>query len=314
MSEKLLEIEDLSIHFHTASGEKALVQNISLNIDKGEMVALVGASGSGKSISALSILRLLPQKIAYHPSGKIWFQGENLLEKDDEHFRLFCGSAIGMVFQEPMTSLNPLHGVIRQIDEMIAIHNDWDASKRAKIIDELLFDLGLDFLRDRHNVWPHQLSGGQKQRVMIAIALANNPSLLIADEPTTALDVTVQAQILNLLQKECAKRKMALLLISHDLDIVAKMAHRVYVMADGKIIENGLTNQVFSQPQHPMTRLLLEKEPSGKKPQHHTTLDKPLLSARDLKIWFPIKKRRFSQNNRLCQSGGWRVFQVKSWQ
>ncbi len=281
----LLEIEDLSVAF----GDNTVVDRVSFEIRKGETFALVGESGSGKSVTALSILRLLPYPPASHPSGTVRLDGQELLHAPDAALRKVRGSRISMIFQEPMTSLNPLHRVERQITEAMKLHrhvSDRDARTRAL---ELLNLVGIDNAERRLKAFPHELSGGQRQRVMIAMALANEPDLLIADEPTTALDVTVQAQILKLLKELQARLGMAMLFITHDLGIVRKIADRVCVMSKGRIVEQGEVGRVFSAPAHPYTRALLAAEP--KPDPAPLQPEAPLVvETADLKVWFPIKR------------------------
>ncbi len=288
MSQPLLEIKKLSVRFHSGRSAKDVVKNFSLTIEPGETVALVGASGSGKSVSALSVLRLEPAA-ATRPSGRIIFKGKDITQAPPTDLHDLRGGKIGMIFQEPMSSLNPLHTISRQIEEALEEHQNLDKQQRRQTTTKLLSDVGLDFSQERLNAWPHQLSGGQRQRVMIAMAIANNPDLLIADEPTTALDVTVQAQILNLLAALRKKNQMALFLISHDLDVVRKMADRVYVMHDGRIVETGRVEQVFENPQHPHTAQLIADVPSGA-PASITPPSSPVVQADNLKVWFPIRK------------------------
>ena len=259
MAEKFIEINDLSVSF---SGNK-VVHNISLHIDHGETVALVGESGSGKSVTSLSILRLLPYPQASHPSGSILIDGKEVMSADEKTMRSIRGKKISMVFQEPMTSLNPLHTVQRQIEEVLALHSGIRGPEARVRTIELLELVGIKEAERRLKSYPHQLSGGQRQRVMIAMALANEPDLLIADEPTPALDVTVQAQILKLLKDLQKRLGMALLLITHDLGIVRFMAERVYVMEHGHIVEEGTEEQIFHSPQHPYTKRLIGAEPKG---------------------------------------------------
>src|SRR6186997_3326768 len=235
INQPLLDVRDLSVAF----GDTLAVDRISFSIKRGECVALVGESGSGKSVTALSILKLLPYPSASHPTGSIRFRGEELLDADEHDLRKVRGNDITMVFQEPMTSLNPLHTVERQIGEILDLHQGLTGPKARRRIVELLGLVGIRDPESRLDSFPHQLSGGQRQRVMIAMALANNPDLLIADEPTTALDVTVQAQILKLLKELQAEFGMAMLLITHDLGIVKHMANKVAVMQSGKIVEAG---------------------------------------------------------------------------
>ena len=284
----LVEVKNLSVAFRSDGKEVLAVDRISFDIKPGETVALVGESGSGKSVSALSILQLLPYPQASHPSGEIIFEGRNLVGASEPELRKVRGNRITMVFQEPMTSLNPLHTIERQVGEVLTLHKGLrGAAVRARVL-ELLTKVGIPDPETRLGAYPHELSGGQRQRVMIAMALANEPDLLIADEPTTALDVTVQAQILELLNDLKRETGMALLLITHDLGIVRKMADRVFVMTKGEIVERGATEQVFTHPEHAYTQRLLASEPKGR------ALGAPengplIMEADDLKVWFPIK-------------------------
>jgi microcin C transport system ATP-binding protein len=292
MSEKLLEVKDLSVAFSQGGRTTLAVDKVSFSIGKGETLALVGESGSGKSVSALSILKLLPYPSASHPSGSIRFKGEEMLDSDERDLRRVRGNDITMIFQEPMTSLNPLHTVERQIGEILELHQNLKGeAARARIVD-LLSKVGIRDPETRLLDYPHQLSGGQRQRVMIAMALANNPDLLIADEPTTALDVTVQAQILKLLKELQAEFGMAMLLITHDLGIVRHMADTVVVMQRGKAVETGDAKAVFANPQHPYTKLLLTAEPKGAPPPSDTSAP-VVLETKNLKVWFPIKRGFF---------------------
>ena len=292
MKEPLLAVKDLSVAFHQGGRATLAVDRISFAINKGETLALVGESGSGKSVSALSILKLLPYPSASHPSGSIIFKGEELLDADERDLRRVRGNDITMIFQEPMTSLNPLHTVERQIGEILELHGGLRGEvQRARII-ELLGKTGIRDPETRLLDYPHQLSGGQRQRVMIAMALANNPDLLIADEPTTALDVTVQAQILKLLKDLQSEFGMALLLITHDLGIVRHMADTVAVMQKGKIVEQGESTSIFARPRHAYTKMLLSAEPKGKPPAHDPTAP-VVLETKGLKVWFPIKRGFF---------------------
>ena len=292
MSEKLLEVNDLSVAFSQGGRTTLAVDKVSFSINKGETLALVGESGSGKSVSALSILKLLPYPSASHPSGSVRFKGQELLDADESDLRRVRGNDITMVFQEPMTSLNPLHTVERQIGEILEVHqNIKGEAARTRIID-LLGKVGIRDPETRLLDYPHQLSGGQRQRVMIAMALANNPDLLIADEPTTALDVTVQAQILKLLKELQAEFGMALLLITHDLGIVRKMADNVVVMQHGKAVESGNAKEVFANPQNAYTRMLLTAEPKGAPPPSDPSAP-TVLETKGLKVWFPIKRGFF---------------------
>ena len=292
MSDKLLEVKDLSVAFSQGQRTTLAVDKVSFSIAKGETLALVGDSGSGKSVSALSILKLLPYPSASHPSGSVRFKGEELLDADDRDLRRVRGNDITMVFQEPMTSLNPLHTVERQIGEILELHQNLKGeAARSRIVD-LLAKVGIRDPETRLLDYPHQLSGGQRQRVMIAMALANNPDLLIADEPTTALDVTVQAQILKLLKELQAEFGMAMLLITHDLGIVRKMADNVVVMQRGKAVESGDAKEVFANPQHAYTKMLLTAEPKGAPPPSDPSAP-TVLETKGLKVWFPIKRGFF---------------------
>ena len=285
----LINVEDLSVDFRGAGKITHAVKHVSFDIGRAETVALVGESGSGKTVTALSILKLLPYPSASHPSGKIWFKGENLMTLRDSGLRAIRGNKISMIFQEPMTSLNPLHTIEQQVGEVLKIHRGLsDRAARARVLD-LLDKVGIDDPEGRLASYPHQLSGGQRQRVMIAMALANEPDLLIADEPTTALDVTIQAQILDLLAKLKDEFHMAMLLITHDLGIVRKMADRVCVMNSGEIVERGRAQQIFASPQHPYTKHLLASEPKGAPPPANAKAV-TILEAKDLKVWFPIKR------------------------
>jgi microcin C transport system ATP-binding protein len=289
MTEPLIKVEDLSVDFSSGDRVTHAVKHVSFDIGDAETVALVGESGSGKTVTALSFLRLLPYPAASHPSGAILFKGTNLLQLAPPALRRIRGNKISMIFQEPMTSLNPLHTIERQIAEVLKIHRGISGvAARARVLD-LLGKVGIDDPKGRLDCYPHQLSGGQRQRVMIAMALANEPDLLIADEPTTALDVTIQAQILDLLAKLKAEFNMAMLLITHDLGIVRKMADRVCVMNDGAIVERGATRDIFASPQHPYTKHLIASEPKGSPPVADASA-KTILEAKDLRVWFPIKR------------------------
>jgi microcin C transport system ATP-binding protein len=292
VTEPLLDVRDLSVAFRQDGRETLAVDHVSFTIEKGETLALVGESGSGKSVSALSILKLLPYPAASHPSGEVYFKGRNLLASDEQALRQVRGNNITMVFQEPMTSLNPLHTVERQIGEILELHRGLTGDRARRRIVELLSEVGIRDPETRLEDFPHQLSGGQRQRVMIAMALANEPDLFIADEPTTALDVTVQAQILELLKKLQADTGMAMLLITHDLGIVRRMAERVCVMQKGKIVEAGDTHSLFESPKHPYTRMLLSAEPKGRPPKADPSAP-VVMEARDLKVWFPIRRGFF---------------------
>ena len=283
-----LEIRDLSVTFTTAGKENQAVRGVDLDVDRGETVALVGESGSGKSVTALSVLQLLPYPLASHPSGRITVDGRDMIGAPADVLRDVRGDGVSMVFQEPMTSLNPLHKVEKQINETLLLHQGLppDAA-RARTI-ELLSLVGLRDIQRILASYPHQLSGGQRQRVMIAMALANEPAVLIADEPTTAVDVTIQAQILKLLKTLQRETRMGLLLITHDLTIVRKMAERVYVMQAGEIVEQGAVETVFENPRHAYTRHLLATEPKGA-PEPAPADAAPVIACADLKVHFPVR-------------------------
>jgi microcin C transport system ATP-binding protein len=260
----LLTVSNLSVQFrsHQQPAFDALT-SVSFTLDKGDTLALVGESGSGKTITALSILGLLPYPLAHHPSGSILFEGQELLNASEKKLRQIRGNRIAMIFQEPMTALNPLHTIEQQIQEVLFLHKKLDKAAAHNRVIELLQLVGFRDGVHRLNAYPHQLSGGQRQRVMIAMALACEPTLLIADEPTTALDVTIQAEIIKLIQELQQKFGMALLLISHDLGMVAKMASRIAVMRNGEIVEQGATAEILKRPQHPYTQHLIAAEPHG---------------------------------------------------
>jgi microcin C transport system ATP-binding protein len=286
---RLLEVKDLSVSFRIAGKTVEAVRGVSFHIDRGETVALVGESGSGKSVSALSILQLLPYPKAFHPTGSIKLEGQELIGAPDKVLRRIRGDKVSMIFQEPMTSLNPLHTVEKQVAETLFLHRPGitKAQARARVL-ELLTLVGIKEPERRLNSFPHTLSGGQRQRVMIAMALANEPDLLIADEPTTAVDVTIQAQILTLLEDIQKRMGMAILFITHELGIVRKIANRTYVMYQGKLVEEGDTATVFRTPKHEYTRMLLAAEPKPRrdKAPENTPI---ILQTNDLKVHFPRK-------------------------
>src|SRR6201991_9865 len=289
INQPLLAVRDLSVAFRQQGKITVAVDRISFEIKRGECVALVGESGSGKSVSALSVLKLLPYPTASHPTGSIRFKGRELLAMSEREIRGIRGNDISIIFQEPMTSLNPLHTIESQITEIIQLHSGVRGSQARARTLQLLTQVGIPEPETRLASYPHQLSGGQRQRVMIAMALANEPDLLIADEPTTALDVTVQAQILTLLADIRARLGMSLLFITHDLGIVRRIADVVCVMNNGKIVEQGPVEQVFKAPKHPYTRALLAAEP--KPDPAPPRPDQPVVMSTDnLKIWFPIKR------------------------
>jgi microcin C transport system ATP-binding protein len=289
MVQPLVDVRNLSVRFRSAGAPVDAVKGVSFNIAKGEIVALVGESGSGKTVSALSIMKLLPYPATQHPTGEILFEGRDFLKAPESVMRDIRGENISIIFQEPMTSLNPLHTIRKQVGEVMKLHHGLDDATVRERVLELLRKVGLTEPEKRLNAYPHQLSGGQRQRVMIAMALANKPDLLIADEPTTALDVTIQAQILELLKSLQAETGMAMLLITHDLGIVRHMANRVYVMNAGLVVEEGKTEDIFRNPQHPYTRHLLSAEPKGQPPKPNPSAP-VVLETENLKVWFPIKK------------------------
>ncbi len=292
--EHLLQVRNLSIAFRSEGRDVLALERASFTLEKGKTLALVGESGSGKSITALSILQLLPYPAASHPSGSILFAGQELMGADEAALRKVRGNRISMVFQEPMTSLNPLHPILRQVGEILELHKGYRGAQVQARVLELLHLVGLRKAQARLGAYPHELSGGERQRVMIAMALANEPDLFIADEPTTALDVTVQAQILELLQRLQKQLGMSMLLITHDLGIVRKMADNVCVMLGGKIIEAGQVTQLFDHPREDYTRHLIESEPRGR-PQPVPPDAPVVLNADDMKVWFPLKRRLFSR-------------------
>ena len=287
--QSLLSVRDLAVDFDVPGGPVHAVRGVSFDIARGETLALVGESGSGKSVTALSVMQLLPYPVASHPTGSVRFMDEEMVGASRNTLQRIRGDRIGMIFQEPITSLNPVHTIEKQIREVLVLHKGLTAgAARARVL-ELLDLVGIRDAEQRLTAYPHELSGGQRQRVMIAMALANEPDLLIADEPTTALDVTIQAQILKLLADLQSRLGMAMLFITHDLGIVAKVAHRVCVMKDGEIVEHGEAKRVFSAPTHEYTRRLLDAEPSGLKAP--TEDGKPtVLTGEDVRVWFPIKK------------------------
>ena len=285
----LLSVDGLHASFGRGESEIKAVRGVSFDIGRGETVCLVGESGSGKSVSALSVMRLLPYPRAWHPGGGIRFAGEDLMTASEERLRQLRGDRMAMIFQEPLTSLNPLHSIERQVSEVLLLHKRMEKDAARERVVELLRLVGLDEAVDRLHALPHEFSGGQQQRVMIAMALANEPGLLIADEPTTAVDVTIQAQILGLLGELQAELGMALLLITHDLGIARRMAKRVCVMSEGLIVEQGPVAQVFDNPRDAYTQHLLAAEPKGRPPAAPEAAP-VVMEARDLRVWFPIKK------------------------
>ena len=287
MTEPLLRATNLSVAFSQGGVETAAVRGVDFHVDKGETVAIVGESGSGKSVSALSIVGLLPENAAI--SGSVRYKDTEMIGADPAELRRIRGNDVSFIFQEPMTSLNPLHTLEKQIGESLALHQKLQGdAARARAVD-LLAKTGIDNPESRLKSYPHQLSGGQRQRVMIAVALANNPDLLVADEPTTALDVTIQAQILQLLAELKSAEEMSLLFITHDLNIVRSIADRVYVMKDGQFVETGKKDDVFDRPSHRYTQRLLAAEPSGE-PDPVPERSEAIMQAKDVKVWFPIQR------------------------
>jgi microcin C transport system ATP-binding protein len=287
-TQPLLQVKDLGVVFGKDARAVVAVKDVAFTLNKGETLALVGESGSGKTVTALSILGLLPYPLARHPAGSIRFRGEELLNAPEDTLRKVRGNRVGMVFQEPMTSLNPLHNIEKQVGEVLEIHAGITGdAKRARVL-ELLRLVGLPEAESRLNALPHELSGGQRQRVMIAMALALNPDILIADEPTTALDVTIQAQILELLRDLKQRLGMALLFITHDLAIVRKIADRVCVMKDGTIVEQGTVDEIFAAPRHDYTKRLLAAEPKPKGVPAPAGAE--IIAVENLKVWFPIRR------------------------
>jgi microcin C transport system ATP-binding protein len=285
----ILSIEDLHIGFRKGDEVRRVVHGARLAIRQDETLALVGESGSGKSVTAQSILRLIPESLIAYPQGRVLFQGRDVLAMSGNELRAIRGSDIGIIFQEPMTSLNPLHTVEKQLGESLFLHQGLTGSRASALSLEWLERVGLQDPSNKLSAHPHQLSGGERQRVMIALALLNRPKLLIADEPTTALDVTIQAQILTLIKKFQKELGMAVLFITHDLGIVQKVADRVAVMHDGLILEEKGVQEIFARPEHPYTRTLLGSEPTGEPPSSDPSLP-VVLHADGLKVWFPIQR------------------------
>ncbi len=285
----LLKVENLSVTFGNGGDAVEVVHDVSFTVERGETVAIVGESGSGKSVTALSILQLLPYPNARHPHGSIQFDGQELVHAPESVLRKIRGNKIAMVFQEPMTSLNPLHTIEKQINEILLLHKKMNEDQARARTLELLKLVALPNAEKRLNAFPHELSGGQRQRVMIAMALANNPDILIADEPTTALDVTIQAQILALLKDLQKRLGMALLLITHDLGIVRRMADKVCVMQKGTIVEQAIAATLFAHPQHPYTQMLLAAEPKGEALTIAGDAAE-IMRTDDIKVHFPVRK------------------------
>jgi microcin C transport system ATP-binding protein len=288
MSAPLLEVRDLAVQFRVGNARVDAVKGISFRIERGETLALVGESGSGKSVSALSILQLLPYPAAHHPSGSIKFKGEELMGAPEAKLRDIRGNRVGMIFQEPLTALNPLHTIEKQINEVVIVHRGLARGAARQRTLDLLNLVGIRNPERRLGAYPHELSGGQRQRVMIAMALANDPELLIADEPTTAVDVTIQAQILKLLKDLQQRFGMGLLFITHDLGLVRHTCDRVAVMQSGLIVETGPVAEVFRAPQHPYTQRLLASEPKGAPPPVPAGA-KEVMKTEGFRVWYPIK-------------------------
>jgi len=285
----LLSIQDLSIAFRQGAQERRVVEGLSLSVDAGETLALVGESGSGKSVTALSVMRLLPTPPVVYPQGDILFAGQSVLHSDERTLRGLRGNRIAMIFQEPMVSLNPLHNIEKQLYEVLSLHRGMRREAARAEMLSCLDRVGIRNAAQRLSDFPHQLSGGERQRVMIAMALLTQPELLIADEPTTALDVTVQAQILVLLKELKQEMNMGLLFITHNLNIVRQLADNVTVMRNGQAVEHNRTQQLFSAPQHPYTQKLLDSEPEGQ-PDPADSAAEPLLQVENLQVAFPIKQ------------------------
>ena len=289
MPDPLLSIENLSVDFNAAGSVVHAVKQVSLDVNRGETMALVGESGSGKSVTAHSILRLLPYPQASHPSGAIYFDNMETLGASDDQIRSIRGNKIGMIFQEPMTAFNPLQTIERQINEVLILHKGVTESNASKRTLELLERVGIENAGKRMSSYPHELSGGQRQRAMIAMALANDPELLIADEPTTALDVTVQAQVIDLLKRLQRQLQMAVLLITHDFSVVRRFSDRTAVMYQGEIVETDNSDDLFANPQHDYTKLLMRSDPGGE-PCPVQSGAETIVKTDVLKVWFPIKK------------------------
>jgi microcin C transport system ATP-binding protein len=287
VTEPLLDMRDLTVSFRQDGRDSRAVRGVSLTVNPGETVALVGESGSGKSVTALSTVSLLPGNATVN--GSVRYRGAELIGAPDQALREIRGNDISFIFQEPMTSLNPLHKLDHQIGESLALHQGLTGEAARERTLELLRDVGIADPETRLGAYPHQLSGGQRQRVMIAMALANDPDLLIADEPTTALDVTIQAQILELLADLKRRRGMSLMFITHDLNIVRRIADRVYVMKDGQVVEEGPTARVFADPAHAYTRMLLAADPRGR-PEPVPAGATEIVATDGLRVWFPIHR------------------------
>ena len=289
----IVSIKNLSVGFQTNNKKSNVVHSISFDIPKGKTVALVGESGSGKTVTALSILKLLSYPSAYHESGEITYQNKNLLQISNKEMQNIRGNNISTIFQEPMSSLNPLHTIEKQINEILMIHSKISYAEASTKSKELLKSVGLENLSNRLKSYSHELSGGQRQRVMIAMSIANNPDLLIADEPTTALDVTIQLQILKLLKKLQKNLEMAILFISHDLAVVKNIADYICIMKDGIIVEQNTKSNIFNNPQHAYTKELIGNKNIDK--EKKIISKKTILKIQDMKVWYPIKKGIFKR-------------------
>ncbi len=302
MTQAILKIKNLHVDFKTPSGNFHAVKGVRFDINAGETMALVGESGSGKSVSALSVMKLLPYPAASHREGSsIIFNGAELIDKDESYMRGVRGQQIGMIFQEPQSALNPLHTIEKQIGEVLKIHQGMNGAEASTRILELMDMVELSNMKQRLNAYPHELSGGQKQRVMIAMALANKPELLTADEPTTALDVTVQAQILALLQNLQKELNMSMLLITHDLSVVEKMADHVCVMRHGELLESNSAKDLFAKPAHEYTKMLLNTRPKGMARPIEAGAPK-LVTGEHLKVHFPLSKNIFGKPTKLLKA------------
>jgi microcin C transport system ATP-binding protein len=289
MAQSILTVKDLAVSFGQGSREVKAVKGVSFDIKPGETMGLVGESGSGKTVTALSVMRLLPYPAAWHPGGSVTFKGQELIDAPESTMRTLRGNQFAMIFQEPLTSLNPLLSIEKQISEVLFLHKHMNVEQAHNRVVELMELVGLNNQISRLNALPHEFSGGQQQRIMIAMALANEPELLIADEPTTAVDVTIQAQILKLMRELQEKLGMAMLFITHDLSVIRTLAQRVCVMKDGKIVEQGDVKDVFERPQHAYSQQLLAAEPKGT-PEPVAEDAPEVLSATGVKVWFPIRK------------------------
>jgi len=286
--ENLISIKNLSVGFRSQNKKTNVVHSISFDIPRGKTTAIVGESGSGKTVTALSILKLLPYPAAFHSSGEIIYNKQNLLNMSDKNIQKIRGKNITTIFQEPMSSLNPLHTIEKQINEILMTHSKISYADATTKTKELLINVGLENISKRLKSYSYELSGGQRQRVMIAMSIANNPDLLIADEPTTALDVTVQLQIIKLIKNLQKKLNMAILFISHDLTVVKHLADYICIMKDGIILENNTKEKIFFNPQHEYTKKLVNFQ--NKKKNNITSSSKKILEIKKLKVWYPIKK------------------------